>query len=254
MIRVEGIQKSFGDVQAVKEVSFEAYDGQITGLLGPNGAGKSTSLRMIYGLVAPDTGQTFIDDICVSTEPQKARRKLGALPDAHGLYPRLTARENISYFGQLHGMEKPQIQKRIDELVVLLGMSEFIDRPVSGFSQGQRMKVSIARAIVHNPSNVILDEPTNGLDVMATRAMREVILQMKKAGRCVLFSSHIMQEVAALCDRLVVIVGGRSVFVGSVDELQQRFPHISLEDAFVKLVEQSQQDTVQQDLKQEGML
>ena len=245
MIRVQNIQKSFGDVQAVKDVSFEAYDGQITGLLGPNGAGKSTSLRMIYGLVAPDTGQTFIDELCVATEAQEARRKLGALPDAHGLYPRLTARENIAYFGQLRGMEKIKIRDRIDEMVDLLGMSEFIDRPVSGFSQGQRMKVSIARAIVHNPPNVILDEPTNGLDVMATRAMREVILQMKRDGRCVLFSSHIMQEVAALCDRLVVIVDGRSVFVGSIEELQQKFPQISLEDAFVKLVEQTQNHSKQ---------
>jgi sodium transport system ATP-binding protein len=196
---------------------------------------------MIYGLVAPDEGRTFIDDVCVATEPQKARRKLGALPDAHGLYPRLTARENISYFGQLHGMSKQEITKRIEKLEVLLGMSGFIDRPVSGFSQGQRMKVSIARAIVHNPPNVILDEPTNGLDVMATRAMRDVILQMKNEGRCVLFSSHIMQEVAALCDRLVIIVDGRSVFVGSVEALQQEYPNMNLEDAFVDIVERSQE-------------
>jgi sodium transport system ATP-binding protein len=250
MIRADGIQKSFGNVQAVKSVTFEAYDGQVTGLLGPNGAGKSTSLRMIYGLVAPDEGKTFIDDICVATEPQKARRKLGALPDAHGLYPRLTARENISYFGQLHGMSKQEIKKRIEELEVLLGMSEFIDRAVSGFSQGQRMKVSIARAIVHNPPNVILDEPTNGLDVMATRAMRDVILQMKKEGRCVLFSSHIMQEVAALCDRLVIIVGGKSVFVGSVDALQKEYPDMNLEDAFVDIVERSQDQSGAQ--KQRG--
>ena len=243
MIRVSNIQKSFGQVKAVKSVSFEAFDGQITGLLGPNGAGKSTSLRMIYGLVAPDVGEAFIDDICVFKQPQSARRKLGALPDAHGLYPRLTARENISYFGQLHGMATSDIQTRIEELVILLDMSAFIDRPVSGFSQGQRMKVSIARAIVHNPPNVILDEPTNGLDVMATRAMRDVIFKMKEEGRCVLFSSHIMQEVAALCDRLVIIVDGQSVFVGKLEELQRKYPDVSLEDAFVDIVEKAQDKT-----------
>ena len=215
MIRVEDIAKSFGDVHAVQSVSFTALDGQITGLLGPNGAGKSTTIGIMYGLLNPDRGRVDVDGFNPSLQPVEARKCLGALPDAYGLYPRLTARENIAYFGQLQGMSGAHLLRRIDELNELLDMSEILSRRVDGFSQGQRMKVSIARAIVHDP-NVILDEPTNGLDVMTTRAMRTLIRRMKEAGCCVILSSHIMQEVSALCDDIVVIAKGKVVATGNV--------------------------------------
>jgi sodium transport system ATP-binding protein len=236
MIRVEDVAKSFGEVQAVRSVSFTALDGQITGLLGPNGAGKSTTIRMMYGLLTPDQGRVDVDGFDPSRQPVEARKCLGALPDAYGLYPRLTARENIAYFGQLQGMNRSLVNRRIDELNELLDMNDIISRRVDGFSQGQRMKVSIARAIVHDPKNVILDEPTNGLDVMTTRAMRTLIRRMKDAGCCVILSSHIMQEVSALCDEIVVISSGKVVATGNVSDFCVRTGEEDLEEAFVKLV------------------
>ena len=236
MIRVHEVAKSFGDVHAVRSVSFEALDGQITGLLGPNGAGKSTTLRMMYGLLTPDRGTVEVDGFDPSRQTVEARRCLGALPDAYGLYPRLTARENIAYFARLQGMSGQRLNKRIDELNELLDMGEILSRRVDGFSQGQRMKVSIARAIVHDPKNVILDEPTNGLDVMTTRAMRILIRRMKEAGCCVILSSHIMQEVSALCDDIVVISTGKVVATGTVEDFCARTGESDLEEAFVKLV------------------
>ena len=236
MITVNNIAKSFGDIQAVRDVSFAAEDGQITGLLGPNGAGKSTTVRMMYGLLTPDVGSVEIDGTLVHEDPIKARRSLGALPDAYGLYPRLTTLENIRYFGQLQGMGGKDLQRQLDYLVELLDMQEIANRRVDGFSQGQRMKVSIARAIIHNPKNVILDEPTNGLDVMTTRSMRQLIGRMKDEGRCVIFSSHIMQEVSALCDNIVVIANGSVVANGNVAALQAQTGEQDLEEAFVRLV------------------
>jgi sodium transport system ATP-binding protein len=236
MIETKSLRKYFGSVRAVEDVSLIAQDGQITGLLGPNGAGKSTAIRMMYGLMTPDVGQVIVDGVLVAQEPDLARKKIGALPDAYGLYPRLTAWENIAYFARLQGMKGEEIEKRLQALEDILDMKEISHRRVAGFSQGQRMKVSIARAIVHDPKNVILDEPTNGLDVMATRAMRKLILSMKESGCCVLFSSHIMQEVAALCDHIVVISGGRVVAVGSLDEIREKAGMENLEDAFVHLV------------------
>ena len=236
MIRVEDVAKSFGEVQAVRSVSFTALDGQITGLLGPNGAGKSTTIRMMYGLLTPDRGRVDVDGFDPSRQPVEARKCLGALPDAYGLYPRLTARENIAYFGQLQGMNRSLVNRRIDELNELLDMNDILSRRVDGFSQGQRMKVSIARAIVHDPKNVILDEPTNGLDVMTTRAMRTLIRRMKDAGCCVILSSHIMQEVSALCDEIVVIASGKVVATGNVSDFCVRTGEEDLEEAFVKLV------------------
>jgi sodium transport system ATP-binding protein len=236
MIVVENVAKSFGQVHAVQSVSFTALDGQITGLLGPNGAGKSTTIRMMYGLLRPDLGRVEVDGFDPSRQPVEARKCLGALPDAYGLYPRLTARENIAYFGRLQGMSGAQLNRRIDELNDLLDMNEILSRRVDGFSQGQRMKVSIARAIVHNPKNVILDEPTNGLDVMTTRAMRTLIRRMKDAGCCVILSSHIMQEVSALCDEIAVIASGKVVATGNVADFCARTGEADLEEAFVKLV------------------
>lgn len=240
MIAVEDLRKSFhtrkGEVRAVDGVSFTAVDGQITGLLGPNGAGKTTTLRMLYTLMKPQSGRVLIDGFDAARDPNTVRSHLGALPDARGLYKRLTARENIEYFGRLHNLEDAVIGDRIERLIVALEMGEFIDRRTEGFSQGQRTKTAIARALVHDPRNVILDEPTNGLDVMTTRAMRAFLRQLKAQGRCVLFSSHIMQEVAALCDRIVIIARGRVVADGSADELRTLTGQSNLEDAFVNVI------------------
>ena len=236
MIEVRDLHKAFGKVTAVDGVGFRANDGQITGLLGPNGAGKTTTLRMLYTLLRPDRGQVMVDGVDASVDPEAVRRKLGVLPDSRGLYKRLTSRENIRYFGRLHGIDDATIAARTQTLVDALDMGDIIDRRTEGFSQGQRVKTAIARALVHDPRNVILDEPTNGLDVMATRAMRRFLHQLRDEGRCVLFSSHIMQEVAALCDRIVIIAHGRVVAEGTADELRAQTGESNLEDAFVKAI------------------
>ena len=236
MIEVRDLYKSFGKVKAVNGVSFTARDGEITGLLGPNGAGKTTTLRMLYSLLPPDKGQILIDNLDPTRDSLAIKRTLGVVPDSRGLYTRLTARENIRYYGQMQGMKKARLEQRIDELVTTLDMADFIDRRTEGFSQGQRVKVAIARAVVHEPRTVLLDEPSNGLDVMSTRALREYILSLKAAGLCVVLSTHIMQEVAALCDRIVIIAKGRVAADGTADELLQRCGASSLEDAFVQLI------------------
>jgi len=236
VIEVRDLHKAFGAVKAVDGVSFTARDGEITGLLGPNGAGKTTTLRMLYTLMAPDRGQVLVDGIDAAVDPLGVRRQLGVLPDARGLYKRLTARENIDYFARLHGLPEGLLKSRREALVEALEMADIADRRTEGFSQGQRVKTAIARALVHDPRNVILDEPTNGLDVMATRALRQFMARLKAEGRCVLFSSHIMQEVAALCDRIVVIAHGRVVADESPDALRAQTGENNLEDAFVKII------------------
>lgn len=240
MIEVQALHKSFTAaktvVKAVDGVSFEARDGEITGLLGPNGAGKTTTLRMLYTLMKPDSGRVLVDGRDTATEAEAVRRALGVLPDARGVYKRLTARENIAYFGELHGLDAATVAARTDSLVRALNMQDFIDRRTEGFSQGQRTKTAIARALVHDPRNVILDEPTNGLDVMTTRGLREFLKQLRAEGRCVVFSSHIMQEVAALCDRIVIIARGQVVAAGTADELRAQTGEENLEDAFVKAI------------------
>lgn len=240
MIEVDNLHKTFktktGVVKAVDGVSFIARDGEITGLLGPNGAGKTTTLRMLYTLMKPDVGAVRVDGLDAMRDAEAVRRRLGVLPDARGVYKRLTARENITYFGQLHGMPESEIARRSNVLIEALGMQDVADRQTEGFSQGQRTKTAIARALVHDPRNVILDEPTNGLDVMTTRAMRGFLRQLRAEGRCVIFSSHIMQEVAALCDRIVVIAKGRVMANGSADELRALTGEDNLEDAFVKVI------------------
>jgi sodium transport system ATP-binding protein len=236
MIEVKDLHKAFGKVIAVDGATFSARDGEITGLLGPNGAGKTTTLRCLYTLMKPDRGQIVIDGIDAAVDPVAVRRQLGVLPDARGLYKRLTARENINYFGELHGLDDATIRSRSAAAIAALDMGDFIDRRAEGFSQGQRVKTAIARALIHDPKNVILDEPTNGLDVMATRAMREFLKRLKAEGRCVLFSSHIMQEVAALCDRIVVIAKGKVVADETPDALRAQTGEQNLEDAFVKLI------------------
>ena len=240
MIVADNLHKAFktkaGVVQAVQGVSFEAADGQITGLLGPNGAGKTTTLRMLYTLMTPDQGQVRVDGIDVGADPLAVRRALGVLPDARGVYKRLTARENIAYFGELHGLSAARIAERTRLLSAALDMDDILDRQTEGFSQGQRTKTAIARALVHDPRNVILDEPTNGLDVMTTRAMRGFLRGLREEGRCVIFSSHIMQEVAALCDRIVIVAKGTVVAAGTADELRALTGEDNLEDAFVKAI------------------
>ncbi len=236
MITVENLHKSFGEVKAVRGVSFEARDGQITGLLGPNGAGKTTTLRMLYSLLPPDEGRIRIDGLDPTRDAMAIKRTLGVVPDSRGLYTRLTARENIVYYGELHGMERQALARRIGELVETLDMGDFIDRRTEGFSQGQRVKVAIARAMVHGPQTVLMDEPSNGLDVMSTRALREYIRGLKRGGHSVVLSTHIMQEVAALCDRIVIIAEGKVAADGTAEELLQRSGCESLEDAFVQLI------------------
>lgn len=240
MIEVHDLHKTFaaktGPVRAVQGVSFTARDGEITGLLGPNGAGKTTTLRMLYTLMTPDAGAVRVDGFDGARDAEAVRRRLGVLPDARGVYKRLTARENIAYFGQLHGLDDGTIATRTAALSAALGMEDVLDRVTEGFSQGQRTKTAIARALVHDPKNVILDEPTNGLDVMTTRGLREFLRQLRAEGRCVIFSSHIMQEVAALCDRIVVIAQGKVMAAGTPDELRAQTGESNLEEAFVKAI------------------
>ena len=240
MIEVESLHKSFGTakgtVKAVDGVSFTVPDGRITGLLGPNGAGKTTTLRILYTLLKPDQGHARVDGHDTVAAPLEVQRRIGVLPDARGLYPRLTARENIRYYGRLHGLEGNALEEGINQLIQLLDMTEIADRRTEGFSTGETLKVAIARALVHGPKNVLLDEPTNGLDVMSTRAMRELIRRLRDEGKSVLFSSHIMQEVAALCEHIVVIAHGRVVAEGSPEELRRKTGQDNLEDAFVAVI------------------
>ncbi|MGA9574433.1 MAG: ATP-binding cassette domain-containing protein [Lysobacterales bacterium] len=236
MIKVSNLVKSFGVVKAVRGISFEVHDGEITGLLGPNGAGKTTTLRMLYSLLPPDAGEICIDGLDPTKDAMAIKRTLGVVPDSRGLYVRMSARENIAYYGRLHGMSPREIDTRVEKLVRTLDMADFIERRCEGFSQGQRVKVAIARAMVHSPQTVLLDEPSNGLDVMSTRALRRYILDLKDRGHSIVLSTHIMQEVAALCDRIIIIAGGRIAANGSAQELLQKSGCSTLEDAFVQLI------------------
>jgi len=236
MIEVSGISKRFGAVQALDGVSFVARDGRITGLLGPNGAGKSTCLRILYTVLRADAGTATIDGIDLRERPLLARRQLGVLPHGAGLYPQLTTRENIAYFGRLHGLAEPALAARIEELIARLDLAEIADRRAKGFSQGERTKVALARALVHAPRHLLLDEPTNGLDVMATLALRRWLEELRSQGQCIVLSSHVMQEVAALCDDIVIVAHGRVVAQGTAAELKHRFGAKSLEEIFVETV------------------
>jgi len=237
MIVVENLHKSFGAIKAVQGVSFKAEDGKITGLLGPNGAGKSTTLRVLYTVLKPDEGLASIDGINVVTDAVDARARIGTLPHGSGLYPHLTARENIAYYAKLYDMSPDIIDEHVQTVIDQLAINDFADRKTKGFSQGQQTKVSLARSLVHGPQNVILDEPSNGLDVMATRALRELIRQLRDAGKCVLFSSHVMQEVAALCDEIVIISSGKVAIHDSPDGIRATTGCEDLEEAFVKAID-----------------
>ncbi len=237
MIAVDKLAKTFGAVKAVDGVSFEVPDGRITGLLGPNGAGKTTTLRILYTILTPDAGTASVDGFDTVHESAAVKRLIGALPaDSRGLYPRLTARENVRYYGRLQGMTGAALEAAIDELVRLLDMQDFADRRAEGFSTGQKLKVAIARALVHGPKNVLLDEPTTGLDVMSTRALRGLIRRLRDEGRSILFSSHVMQEVASLCEHIVVVAHGRVVAAGTPEELRRTTGADDLEDVFVAAI------------------
>ena len=227
-----------GTVDAVRDVSLRADDGRITGLLGPNGAGKTTTLRMLAGLLPPDAGMLAVDGVDVVARPREARARMGVLSDARGLYPRLTARENIVYHGALHGMSREKAEARATELARLFDMVGLLDRRTDGFSQGERMKTALARALVHDPPNIVLDEPTNGLDVLATRSLRDTLRWLRSpagGGKCIVFSTHIMQEVERLCDSVVVVAGGRTVATGTVEALLAETGERDFEEAFVRL-------------------
>jgi sodium transport system ATP-binding protein len=244
MIEVEQLTKHFvqgggrhrREIRAVDSISWRAGDGRITGLLGPNGAGKTTTLRMIAALIRPDAGRVRVDGIEVAAKPMAALARIGVLSDARGLYPRLTARENIVYYGRLHGLADAAASARADILARVLEMEDLLDRRTDGFSQGEKMKTALARALVHNPPNIVLDEPTNGLDVLATRGLREALRRLRDdEGKCIVFSTHIMQEVERLCDQVVVMSHGHTVAEGTVAELSARTGHRDFEEAFVDL-------------------
>ena len=240
MIEVEGISKSFGSVRALDRVGFKALDGRITGLLGPNGAGKSTCLRILSTVLEPDLGAARVGGIELAAAPLAARRVLGVLPHSSGLYQQLTGRENIEYYGRLHGMSEQALGVRVDALIERLELGAIANRKAKGFSQGEHTKIALARALVHDPQHLLLDEPTNGLDVMATRHLRDWLRELRAQGRCVLLSSHVMQEVEALVDDLVIIAAGRVTLTGSPAELARRFPGHSLEEIFVEAVSGSE--------------
>jgi sodium transport system ATP-binding protein len=244
MIEVRGVSRRFVHgrgrhrqlVQAVDDVSWVAADACISGLLGPNGAGKTTLLRMLAGLIEPDAGQLLVDGIDVASERRRALARLGVLSDARGLYPRLTARENIVYYARLHGMAGAAAQQRVDHLAKVLDMQALLERRTAAFSQGERMKTALARALVHDPHNIVLDEPTNALDVLATRALRDTLRRLRDdEGKCIVFSTHVMQEVHRLCDQVLVMSGGRLVAQGSAEDLCRRTGQADFEEAFVSL-------------------
>lgn len=236
MIAVANLYKRIGDVQALDNLSLEAEDGQITGLLGPNGAGKTTCLRTIFGLLKADAGSATINGFDVAKQPIAAKRELGLFPDPFGIYERLTPREYIEYFAELSGLSRQIAADATQQVIADLQLSEIADRRCKGFSQGQRMKTALAQAIVHRPKNIVLDEPTSGLDVMNTRVLRDVLRRLRNRGHCILFSSHVMQEVASLCDRVVVMANGRVKAVGSPQQLCSQSNKDSLEEAFISLI------------------
>ena len=236
MILLGDVRKRFGEVEALRGVSFSVADGQITGLLGPNGAGKTTALRIVYGVMAPDSGHASVDGLDLGSDRLAAQARLGVLAHAQGLYPRLTAREQVRYAGQLHGLRGPALERRIDELAEVLELGDFLERRADGFSQGQKLKVALARALVNDPRNLVFDEPTSGLDVAGTRAVRALLKRLRDQGRCVLFSTHVMQEVSAVCDRVVVMARGLVVAEGTPEGLKAATGQATLEDAFVKVI------------------
>lgn len=233
MIEVQKLQKMFGARTVVKNVSFVAPNGAITGILGANGAGKTTVLRMISGVLRPSGGDVFIDGSSVGKALPAAQERLGSLLDHTGVYSRLTARENLVLFGKLRQIPDDVLRVRVDETLRVLGLRDLADTRTAGFSQGERMKVALGRVLVHRPSNLILDEPTNALDILSIRALRSFLQSMREEGRCILFSSHVLDEIESLCDRVVILSSGDIVADGSIAEICEQTDCSSLEEAFV---------------------
>lgn len=236
MIEVKGLSKRFGDVVAVDNLSLSATDGMITGLLGPNGAGKTTTLRTLYGLQKPDAGTVTIDGIDVRTDLMEATKRMGIFPDSIGLYDRLTTREHLHFYGEMHGLRGAKLEAAIERTEGYFHIDDLLDRRCKGFSHGQKMKVALSRALIHQPRNLILDEPTNGLDVMSIRLLRNLLHRLREEGCCILFSSHVMQEVSALCDHIYIMTEGSLSAAGTPEELCEQAQEKNLEDAFVKLI------------------
>src|ERR1700722_2471738 len=235
MITIQKLAKSFDSRPVVRDLSFEAPDGAITGLLGANGAGKTTTLRMICGALQPDSGSVVVDDAAFGDALDRQRR-IGALLDHMGIYPRLTVRENLAYFGRLRGMPAELLEERVEAVLSVLGLEAIADRRTHGFSQGERMKTALGRALLHSPQNLLLDEPTNGLDIPTIRSLRDLLRRLRDSGTCIVYSSHVLDEVRALCDRVVIIAQGRIVAQGSPQELCSQTETASLEEAFLELI------------------
>jgi sodium transport system ATP-binding protein len=237
MIQVQAVTKRFDGYAAVRGLSFDAADREITGLLGANGAGKTTTLRMVAGVLRPDEGSIQVGDANPQVDAVAAQKHLGALLDHTGLYPRLTARENIEYFAQLRGLPPDVRAERVQATLADLGLTAVADRAVTGFSQGERMKVALGRALVHRPAHLLLDEPTNGLDVPTQRTLCGLLEALRDAGTCIVFSSHVLADVENLCDRVVVIAKGSVVGQGTIEEVCRATATETLEAAFLKLSE-----------------
>ena len=236
MIEVHDVKKHFGPVHALAGVSFTARDGQITALLGPNGAGKTTLLRLLIGLLKRDAGSISVGGVDPAVDPMAVRRDIGFLTDQFGLYERLSTREYLSYFGELNGMSKAAVETRVGELSQLLVMDDILERRSKGFSQGQRIKVALARTLLHRPRHLLLDEPSRGLDVMSTRALRTALTALRADGCCVIMATHVMHEVIHPSEDVIVIAKGQTVAQGSPQDLCRRTGIANLEDAFVRLV------------------
>ena len=242
MIEVKELKKSFGKVIALNGASFSAKDGKITALLGPNGAGKSTCLRILSTIIKPSSGDATVSGFDVLKDSFEVREQIGVLPHNSGIYSRLNATENIEYYGQLHGIQADELKEKTENLLEQLQMKDFCLRPAEGYSQGQKIKVALARALIHDPLNILLDEPSSGLDIMATRALRDIINGLKDSGKCILFSSHIMQEVETLCEDIVIINKGVVKFNGTIDEFRNHSGSQDLEEAFLKITGSSGED------------
>lgn len=237
MIKVDNLRKEFKKIHAVKGIDFKVNEGEIMGLLGENGAGKTTTLRMLATMLKPTSGTATINGHDIIKDSEKVRNDIGILFGGEvGLYDRLTARENIKYFAELNDMDEEEIEKRIDYLVDMLGMKEYIDRRVGKFSRGMKQKVAIARSIVHNPSVMLFDEPTIGLDVTSSKIVRDFILECKNSGKAIIFSSHSMSEVEDLCDKIIIINKGTILEKGQVEELKEKYNEEDMEKIFLKLV------------------
>lgn len=238
MIVVKNLKKQFGRIEALNDLNFRAEDGKVTGIVGHNGAGKTTCFRCLSGILKPDEGTALVDEWDVSTARLEVQRRIGVLPDTKGLYPRLTAREHIQYFGRLYGLDEEEVAAREEILITRLGMESFADRPSKGFSRGQRLKVALAQAIVHNPKNIIFDEPTNGLDFSSVKAVHELILELKELGNCIVISSHIISEIDKLCDHIVIMAEGRDILSGAPGDLREEGGHKDLENLFIEATAQ----------------